>query len=275
MKKIFLLLLFILILISCKENKPKLVKDAAYENKIDALISKMTLEEKIGQTNLRGVSSRAKILPEDLKESVKKGNVGAFLNIMNVDYVDELQKLAMEESPNGIPLIFGRDVIHGFKTLFPIPLGLAATWDAQIVEKSSEIAAFEASAAGIRWTFAPMLDIARDSRWGRIAESPGEDTYLATILGEAYIKGFQGDDLSNPHRIAASAKHYIAYGAAIGGRDYNTVNLSEPLLRNVYLPPFKSAIDAGAATVMSSFNEINGIPATGNEFLLKDVLRGE
>ena len=139
---------------------------------------------------------------------------------MNLDYVDELQRLAIEESPNGIPLIFGRDVIHGFKTLFPIPLGLAATWDAQIVEKSSEIAAFEASAAGIRWTFAPMLDIARDSRWGRIAESPGEDTYLATILGEAYIKGFQGDDLSNPHRIAASAKHYIAYGAAIGGRDY-------------------------------------------------------
>lgn len=275
MKKIFFLLLFSLTLVSCKENKPKLLKYGAYENKIDALISKMTLEEKIGQTNLRGVSSRAKILPEDLKESVKNGNVGAFLNIMNLDYVDELQRLAIEESPNGIPLIFGRDVIHGFKTLFPIPLGLAATWDAQIVEKSSEIAAFEASAAGIRWTFAPMLDIARDSRWGRIAESPGEDTYLATILGEAYIKGFQGDDLSNPHRIAASAKHYIAYGAAIGGRDYNTVNLSEPLLRNVYLPPFKSAIDAGAATVMSSFNEINGIPATGNEFLLKDVLRGE
>jgi len=275
MKKLFLLLLFIFSIVSCKENKRTFVKDTTYENKIDALISKMTLEEKIGQTNLRGVSSSAKSLPADLKESVKKGNVGAFLNIMNLDYVDELQKMAIEESPNGIPLIFGRDVIHGFKTIFPIPLGLAATWNAQIVEKSSEIAAFEASAAGIRWTFAPMLDIARDSRWGRIAESPGEDSYLATILGAAYIKGFQGDALSNPQRIAASAKHYIAYGAAIGGRDYNTVNLSEPLLRNVYLPPFKSAIDAGAATVMSSFNEINGIPATGNEFLLKDVLRGE
>mgnify|MGYP000740061300 CR=1 FL=1 len=276
MKKIFLSLLLTVTIISCKENKKtSFVKDTTHEAKIEALLSKMTLEEKIGQTNLRGVSSRATSLPTDLKESVKKGNVGAFLNIMNLEYVDELQRIAVEESPNGIPLIFGRDVIHGFKTLFPIPLGLAATWDAQMVEKSSEIAAFEASGAGIRWTFAPMLDIARDSRWGRIAESPGEDPYLATILGAAYIKGFQGDDLSNPYRIAASAKHYIAYGAAIGGRDYNTVDVSEQLLRNVYLPPFKAAIDEGSATVMSSFNEINGVPATGNEFLLKDVLRGE
>ena len=276
MKKIFLLLLITVNILSCKKNKKtSFVNDTTHEAKIEALLSKMTLEEKIGQTNLRGVSSRATSLPTDLKESVRKGNVGAFLNIMNLEYVDELQRIAVEESPNGIPLIFGRDVIHGFKTLFPIPLGLAATWDAKIVEKSSEIAAFEASGAGIRWTFAPMLDIARDSRWGRIAESPGEDSYLATVLGAAYIKGFQGDDLSSPYRMAASAKHYIAYGAAIGGRDYNTVDISEQLLRNVYLPPFKAAIDAGSATVMSSFNEINGIPATGNEFLLKDVLRDE
>ncbi|MEO9571969.1 MAG: glycoside hydrolase family 3 N-terminal domain-containing protein [Polaribacter sp.] len=276
MKKVLLLLLLLVTFISCKENEESsFVKDTSQEAKIEALLAKMTLEEKIGQTNLRGVSSRANSLPKDLKESVRKGNIGAFLNIMNLDYVDELQRIAVEESPNGIPLIFGRDVIHGFKTMFPIPLGLAATWDAQIVEKSSEIAAFEASAYGIRWTFAPMLDIARDSRWGRIAESPGEDPYLATILGAAYVKGFQGDDLSNPYTMAASAKHYIAYGAAIGGRDYNTVDMSEQLLRNVYLPPFKSAIDAGSATVMSSFNEINGVPATGNEFLLKDVLRGE
>ncbi|WP_405562284.1 glycoside hydrolase family 3 N-terminal domain-containing protein [Polaribacter sp. Asnod6-C07] len=276
MKKIVLLLLLIVTLISCKENQnSSFVKDTKHEAKIEALLAKMTLEEKIGQTNLRGVSSRATSLPTDLKESVRKGNVGAFLNIMNLDYVDELQRIAVEESPNGIPLIFGRDVIHGFKTMFPIPLGLAATWDAQIVEKSSEIAAYEASAYGIRWTFAPMLDIARDSRWGRIAESPGEDPYLAKVLGAAYVKGFQGDDLSSSYRMAASAKHYIAYGAAIGGRDYNTVDISEQLLRNVYMPPFKAAIDAGSATVMSSFNEINGIPATGNEFLLKEVLRGE
>ncbi|TVZ57338.1 beta-glucosidase [Lutibacter sp. Hel_I_33_5] len=275
MKKTTLLLISILTILSCKENKNVFIKDTTHQQKIESIISKMSLEEKIGQTNLRGVSSRAKVLPEDLKESVRKGNVGAFLNIMNLEFVDELQRIAVEESPNGIPLIFGRDVIHGFKTIFPIPLGLAATWNSKIVEKSSEIAAFEASATGIRWTFAPMLDIARDSRWGRIAESPGEDPYLAKILGKAYVKGFQGDDLTNPYRIAACAKHYIAYGAAIGGRDYNTVNLSEPLLRNIYLPPFKSAIDAGAATVMSSFNEINGIPATGNKFLLKDVLRNE
>ncbi|OAD45950.1 beta-glucosidase BglX [Polaribacter atrinae] len=276
MRKLFLFILLLVTIISCKENKnTSSVKDTMHEAKIQALLQKMSLEAKIGQTNLRGMHSTESELPEKLIASVKKGSVGAFLNIMNLDYVDELQRIAVEESPNGIPLIFGRDVIHGFKTIFPIPLGLAATWNTQIVEKSSEIAAFEATSFGIRWTFAPMLDIARDSRWGRIAESPGEDPYLASVLGAAYIKGFQGDNLTDPYRMAASAKHYIAYGAAIGGRDYNTVNLSEPLLRNVYLPPFKAAIDAGSATVMSAFNEINGIPATGNEFLLKDVLRGE
>ncbi|OBQ57448.1 beta-glucosidase [Tamlana sp. s12] len=242
---------------------------------VNDLLAKMTLEEKIGQTNLRGTSSMTKALPEDLKRAVRNGEIGAFLNISNLDYVDELQRIAVEESPNKIPLIFSRDVIHGFKTVFPIPLGIAASWDTEVAKKSSEIAAFEASAMGIRWTFAPMLDIARDSRWGRIAESPGEDPYLASLLGKAYVEGFQGDDLSNPTSIAACAKHYIAYGAAIGGRDYNTVNLSEPLLRNVYLPPFEAAIDAGAATVMASFNEINGIPASGNAFLLKEVLRDE
>lgn len=251
-------------------------KNHNIEVKINELLSKMTLEEKIGQTNLRGTSSRVEgKLPEELKAAVRNGEIGAFLNVMNLDYVKELQRIAVEESPNGIPLIFGRDVIHGFKTIFPIPLGLAATWDKDVVKKSSEIAAFEASSAGIRWTFAPMLDISRDSRWGRIAESPGEDPYLATILGKAYVEGFQGDSLGDPTSMAACAKHYIGYGAAIGGRDYNTVNLSEPLLRNVYLPPFQSAVDADAATVMTSFNEINGIPATGNKFLLKDVLRDE
>ncbi|TYP98186.1 beta-glucosidase [Tenacibaculum adriaticum] len=274
--KNYILFFVIVVFLSCSEETKQVSEEKqTYEKAINELLSKMTLEEKIGQTNLRGTSSRSKILPEELKEAVRKGNVGAFLNVMNLDYVDELQKIAVEESPNGIPLIFGRDVIHGFKTIFPIPIGLAATWDAQIAKSSSEIAAFEASAAGIRWTFAPMLDIARDSRWGRIAESPGEDPYLATVLGRAYIEGFQGEDLSNPTSLAACAKHFIGYGAAIGGRDYNTVNISEPLLRNVYLPPFKSAIDAGVATVMSSFNEINGIPASGNKFLLKQVLRNE
>lgn len=269
------MLLFCLLFVSCSEKKAPLNGDQTHEAAIHAILAKMTLEEKIGQTNLRGTSSQSKELPESLKEAVRKGNIGAFLNVMNLDYVDELQRIAIEESPNGIPLLFGRDVIHGFKTIFPIPLGLAATWDKNIIESTSKISAYEASSMGIRWTFAPMLDIARDSRWGRIAESPGEDPYLASILGKAYIDGFQGNDLSNPTTMAASAKHYIAYGAAIGGRDYNTVNLSEPLLRNVYLPPFKAAIDAGSATVMSSFNEINGIPATGNKYLLKHVLRNE
>lgn len=278
--KNYLLILLGFLLVNCKNENTSTVTSTTKEDKIEAkvneIFSKMTLEEKIGQTNLRGTSSRVKgQLPEELKTAVRNGEIGAFLNVMNQDFVQELQRIAVEESPNGIPLVFARDVIHGFKTLFPIPLGLAASWDAETAKKSSEIAAFEASSAGIRWTFAPMLDIARDSRWGRIAESPGEDPYLASILGKAYVEGFQGDDLSDPTNIAACAKHYIAYGAAIGGRDYNTVNLSEPLLRNIYLPPFTSAINSGAATVMSSFNEVNGIPATGNEFLLKDVLRDE
>lgn len=267
-------LLITIILISCKKDKSE-IKDKQYKNEISKLISKMTLEEKIGQLNLRGTSSRTKSLPEELKDAVRKGNIGAFLNVMNSEYVDELQRIAIEESPNGIPLIFARDVIHGFKTIFPIPLGLAASWNEDLIRKTSEVAAFEASSMGIRWTFAPMLDISRDSRWGRIAESPGEDPYLASILSKAYIEGFQGNDLSDPTKLAACAKHYLAYGAAIGGRDYNTVNISEPLLRNIYLPPFKAAIESNVATVMTSFNEINGIPSTANQYLLKDVLREE
>jgi beta-glucosidase len=279
-KKPFIFIILSLLMVSCVNNESSSSKTSQKNDKIEIkvndVLSKMSLEEKIGQTNLRGTSSRVKgELPEELKTAVRNGQIGAFLNVMNLEYVKELQRIAVEESPNGIPLIFARDVIHGFKTIFPIPLGIAASWDAESARKSSEIAAFEASSAGIRWTFAPMLDIARDSRWGRIAESPGEDPYLASVLGKAYIEGFQGEDLSNPTSMAACAKHFIGYGAAIGGRDYNTVNLSEPLLRNVYLPPFTAAINNGAATVMTSFNEINGIPVTGNEFLLKDVLRNE
>ena len=274
--KNLLLILFTFLLFSCTKKETSSTKDNDLEEKIEALISKMTLEEKIGQTSLKGTSSRVKgSLPEELKEAVRKGEIGAFLNVMNTKYVDELQRIAIEEGPNGIPLIFARDIIHGFKTIFPIPLGLAATWDADIAKSSSRIAAIEATSVGIRWTFAPMLDIARDSRWGRIAESPGEDPYLASILGKAYIEGFQGDSLNSTTSMAACAKHFLAYGAVIGGRDYNTANLSEPLLRNVYLPPFEAAFKAGAATVMTSFNELNGIPASGNEFLLNQVLRNE
>ena len=273
--KNLLLILFTFLIFSCTKNESSSIKNNDLEEKIDNLVSKMTLEEKIGQTNLRGTSSKVKgSLPETLKEGVRNGEIGAFLNVMNTEYVDKLQRIAIEESPNGIPLIFGRDVIHGFKTIFPIPLGLAASWDTETAKTSSEIAAFEASAVGIRWTFAPMLDIARDSRWGRIAESPGEDPYLASILGKAYVEGFQGN-LKSPTTMAACAKHFIGYGAAIGGRDYNTVDMSEQLLRNVYLPPFEAALDANAATIMTAFNEVNGVPATGNEFILKTILRDQ
>jgi beta-glucosidase len=274
MKKLTLLL-FACFVVSCNNSETAKINNNPQEDAINQLLSKMTLEEKIGQTNLRGTSSRVKgPLSNELKEGVRKGEIGAFLNVMNTDYVDELQRIAVEESPNGIPLIFGRDVIHGFKTIFPIPLGLAASWDIETAKTSSEIAAFEASSVGIRWTFAPMLDIARDSRWGRIAESPGEDPYLASVLGKAYVEGFQGD-LKNPTTMAACAKHFIAYGAAIGGRDYNTVDLSEQLLRNIYLPPFKAAIAADVASIMTGFNDVNGIPATGNEFILKTILRNQ
>lgn len=247
--------------------------DKDLESRIDILLSKMTLTEKIGQTAQRGTSSREKGLSEALKQAVREGKVGSFLNVMNRDHVEELQHIAIEESSNGIPLIFARDVIHGFKTIFPIPLGQAATWDPWIVEKGSRVAAVEASSSGIRWTFAPMLDICRDPRWGRIAESPGEDPYLASKIAAAYVRGFQNTDLSSPTSLIACAKHFAAYGAAVGGRDYNTVIVHDQLLHNVYLKPFRVACEAGVATFMAAFNEINGIPASGNRYLLTEILR--
>ncbi|MEM1219030.1 MAG: glycoside hydrolase family 3 N-terminal domain-containing protein [Bacteroidota bacterium] len=273
----FLCFLFILSgLIACQSTSTSTSKSYPWAETIDSLLQEMSLEEKIGQTALRGTSSRVKGgLPESLKQAVREGRIGAMLNVMQPEYVDELQRIAVEESPQGIPLIFARDVIHGFKTIFPIPLGLAASWDPGFAETCGRISAHEASGVGVRWTFAPMLDIAQDSRWGRIAESPGEDPYLASLLGAAYVRGFQGEDLSDPKRMAACAKHYLGYGAAIGGRDYNTVVLSDPLLQNNNLPPFEAAIDAGAATVMTAFNEINGVPATGNQYLLQDILRDQ
>ena len=256
-------------------NVESLKFDSPYESRIKDIISQMTITEKIGQLALRGTSSREKGLPPQLISDVKDGKIGAFLNVMDTANIRILQETAINESKYGIPLIFARDVIHGFKTIFPIPLGQAASWNMDIVEEGSRIAALEASSVGIRWTFAPMLDICQDSRWGRIAESPGEDPYLATQLSAAYVNGFQGEDLSDPTTIAACAKHFLAYGAAIGGRDYNTAVLSDENIYNTYLPPFEQAVDAGVATVMSSFNELNGIPATGNKEILTNVLRGK
>jgi beta-glucosidase len=250
--------------------------DKETENKIDALLAKMTVEDKIGQTGLRGLSSRFKgILSDEIKQTVKEGKAGAVLNVMIPDSAVELQRIAVEQSPHGIPLLFGRDVIHGFRTIFPIPLGQAASWNPELAEQGARIAAIEASTVGIRWTFAPMVDIARDPRWGRIAESFGEDPYLASQFSAASVRGFQGKDLSDPTSLAACAKHFAGYGAAEGGRDYNTTYIPEQLMRDIYLPPFKAAADAGAATFMTAFNEINGVPATGSHFLLTQILREE
>lgn len=240
------------------------------EQRVEQILSKMTLDEKIGQTNQLNYNG----LDEALIAKIKKGEVGSLLNVINPVEVNKIQQLA-KESPSGIPLIIGRDVIHGLKTIFPIPLGQAASFDAEVVRKGAQVAAIESRELGINWTFAPMLDLSRDARWGRIAESLGEDPYLAGILGAAMVKGFQGDDLSSPTSIVACVKHFIGYGASEGGRDYNSTNIPPLLMRNAYLPPFKKAIEAGAGTLMTSFNDNDGIPASGNKYLLKDVLRGE
>lgn len=242
-----------------------------YEKEINALLSKMTLEEKIGQMNQLSYFETS----DQLLTQIKKGEIGSLLNIIDPVEVNKVQKAALENSRLGIPLIIGRDVIHGLKTVFPIPLGQAASFDPQVVEAGARVAATESRELGINWTFAPMLDISRDARWGRIAESLGEDPYLAGQLGAAMVKGFQGNDLSSPTSIAACVKHFIGYGAAEGGRDYNSTNIPPHLLHNVHLVPFKKAIDAGAATLMTSFNDNDGIPASGNDYLLKDVLRKE
>lgn len=245
--------------------------DSATEQKIESLLSKMTLEEKIGQMNQ--LSSSGNI--EEMSEQVKNGEIGSILNETDPARINALQRVAMEESRLGIPLLMARDVIHGFKTIFPIPLGQAATFDPQLVEEGARIAAVEASSVGIRWTFAPMIDVSRDPRWGRIAESCGEDTYMNMVMGAAMVKGFQGDSLNDPTAIAACAKHFVGYGAAEGGRDYNSTFISERVLRNVYLPSFEAAAKAGALTFMTSFNDNDGVPSTGNKFILRDVLREE
>lgn len=240
------------------------------DKRVEELLAKMTLEEKIGQMNQLSYSSGG-----NLTQKVKKGEIGSLLNITKPEVINELQKVALTESRLGIPLIIGRDVIHGFKTIFPIPLGQAASFNPQVAEDGARVAAIESREKGITWTFAPMLDISRDARWGRIAESLGEDPYLTGVMGAAMVKGFQSKDLSDPTAIAACIKHFAGYGASEGGRDYNSTNIPPHLMRNVYLPPFKSAVDAGAATIMTSFNDNDGTPSSGSDFLLKQVLKKE
>ncbi|WP_270610616.1 beta-glucosidase BglX [Bacteroides intestinalis] len=268
--RIFSTCLLLLPFVSCTQVANK-GSDAATEKKVESLLSRMTLEEKIGQMNQ--ITSYGNI--EDMSSLIKKGEVGSILNEVDPVRINALQRVAMEESRLGIPLLIARDVIHGFKTIFPIPLGQAASFNPQIAKDGARVAAIEASSVGIRWTFAPMIDIARDPRWGRIAEGCGEDTYLTSVMGAAMVEGFQGDSLNSPTSIAACPKHFVGYGAAEGGRDYNSTFIPERRLRNVYLPPFEAATKAGAATFMTSFNDNDGIPSTGNAFILKDVLRGE
>lgn len=239
------------------------------EDRIDDLLGEMTLREKIGQMSQFNGAAHG------LEDAIRQGRVGSVLNEVDADTVNNLQRIAIEESRLGIPLLIGRDVIHGFKTIFPIPLGQAASWNPGILKEGARIGALEASAAGVNWTFAPMIDITRDPRWGRIAECLGEDPYLGSVMATAMVDGFQGENFSQKGSIAACAKHFAGYGAVESGADYNTTNIPETELRNVYLPPFKAAADAGVATFMTSFSDLNGIPASASEFLLKQVLREE
>ncbi|MBQ8500556.1 MAG: beta-glucosidase BglX [Bacteroidales bacterium] len=238
------------------------------DRKVDDLLKQMTLREKIGQMNQ--LSGGAWVA-----DQAAKGEVGSILNCVDPAEINAVQKAAVERSRLGIPVLVARDVIHGFHTMFPIPLGLAATFNPDVVEQGARVAAVEATASGVRWTFSPMLDVARDPRWGRVAEGSGEDPYLDVQMGLAMVRGYQGDDLGDPTALAACIKHFVGYGAAEGGRDYNTTVITERMLRNTYFPAFKATAEIGAATLMTSFNEIDGIPSTGNRWLLKDVLRDE
>jgi len=277
----FLLFVFFTVsAVSCIQDTTNKA-DKKMHQKISELIAKMTLDEKIGQLNQLAnpydqTGTGKKFMPgEHYDDMIARGEIGSFLNVLGVDETRRLQKIAVEQSRLGIPLLFGYDVIHGYKTMFPVPLAEAASFDRSVMEKDARIAAIEASANGVHWTFAPMVDISRDPRWGRIMEGAGEDVYLGTQAAIARVHGFQGKSLSDSNSVAACAKHFAAYGAAIGGRDYNAVDMSERMLREVYLPPFKAAVDAGVATFMSSFNTINGIPASGNRWLQTSVLRNE
>lgn len=248
-------------------------RSTLFAGDIRELLDRMTPDEKIGQLSL--VNSAGGQIPPALKQAIIDGRVAAVLNEVDVETVNELQRIAVEESRLGIPLLIGRDVIHGFKTVFPIPLGQAASWNPSMVTSGARTAAIEAAAAGVNWTFAPMIDIGRDPRWGRVAETLGEDPYLTGVLAAAMVLGFQGDDLARPGNIAACVKHFAGYGASESGRDYNTTNIPEIELRSVHLPPFKAALDAGVATLMTSFSDLNGVPASANELLLKQILRKE
>ena len=253
------------------------IADPKLDARVESLLHGMTLEEKIGQLvqYSAGQATGPGTGRTDYKDMIARGQIGALLNVIDTPLINEYQRIAVEKSRLHIPLLFGLDVIHGSRTEFPIPLGMASTWDPALVEKASHVAALEASAIGIRWTFSPMVDIARDARWGRIAEGAGEDPYLGSAMAAAYVHGYQGSHLDAPDTMAACAKHFVGYGAAEAGRDYNTTEISEHTLREFYLPPFHAAVNAGTATLMSAFNSLNAVPSSANPFTLTQVLRKE
>jgi len=273
---LFSLMLVFAVHVSAQTKKPVSAEEAKMNTFISNLMAKMTVDEKIGQLNLpsSGDITTGQANSSDIGKKIRAGQVGGLFNIKGVEKIASVQKVAVEESRMKIPLLFGMDVIHGYNTVFPIPLGMSATWDMYSVEKSARIAAVEASASGINWTFSPMVDISRDPRWGRISEGNGEDAYLGSAIAKAMVKGYQGDLKSN-NQILACVKHYALYGAAEAGRDYNTTDMSKVRMYNEYLPPYKAAVDAGAASIMASFNEVDGIPATGSKWLMTEVLRNQ
>lgn len=280
MKKLHQFLVYtvlVTLVLACNPSKENMSLEELYTYKADSIISIMTLEEKIGQLNLpaSGDFTTGLASSSNIAEKIKAGSVGGLFNIKTAEKIRTVQKIAVEESRLGIPLIFGMDVIHGYETLFPIPIGMSSIWDMELVEKSARIAAIEASADGINWTFSPMTDISRDPRWGRVSEGSGEDPYLGAQIAKAMVKGYQGEDLSLNNTIMACVKHFALYGAPEAGRDYNTVDMSRIRMYNEYFLPYKAAVDAGVGSVMTSFNEIEGIPASANKWLMTNVLRDQ
>ena len=276
MKRIILFaFLSVLLFASCRGRREASLKDV--DPRVDSLIRIMTLDEKIGQMVLftSDWDVTGPTIREGYLDDIRSGRCGNIFNAYTVDYIRELQRVAVEESRLGIPLMFGYDVVHGHKTIFPIPLGESCSWDLDLIRRSASAAAAEAAASGLNWTFAPMVDISVDPRWGRVSEGAGEDPYLGSLIAAARVKGFQGENLANPLTVLACVKHFAAYGAPFGGRDYNTVDMSERQFREFYMPPYKAGVDAGALSVMTAFNEYGGVPATGNQYLLKDLLKGE
>jgi len=265
------------LLMGCTTATQTSTADKKIDAKVDSVLKLMTLDEKIGQMVLytSDWDVTGPTLKSDYIDDIRSGKCGNIFNAHTVEYVRKLQKIAVEESRLGIPLLFGYDVIHGHKTIFPISLGESASWDLQAIEKSARIAATEAGASGLNWTFAPMVDISVEPRWGRVSEGAGEDPFLGSQIAAARVRGFQGNDLADTTTVLACVKHFAAYGAPLAGRDYNTVDMSQRVFLDVYLPPYKAAIDAGALSVMSSFNEFDGVPATGNKYLLTDILRNQ